>query len=258
MMHARLLLAVCLLPLLAHAAPTLRLVSDPWCPVACRAGSDKPGYLVELARAVFEPAGYRVDYQEVPFARAELMINRGEADGFIGVLRLPKRSSWAFPATPQAISRVCFYTRPDSRWSYRNSMSSSELPSVGSIKDYSYGQEIDAKLADSKADALSGVDGLERNLRKLAGHRIDAIVEYELVVQYQQHLNRTPLRNAGCSQQADELYLAFSPKRHDGAQLAQQLEAGIVRLRQTGQLARILQKYGLQDWAANAPARPAR
>lgn len=249
MFRTTLFCCLSLLPATGLAQSVLRLVSDPWCPVACTAGSAHPGYVVELAKAIFEPAGIRVDYREVPFARAEQMVSKGDADGFIGVLKLPKRHDWAFPASPQAISRVCFYTRPESRWQYPPANPAAPLPRIGSIKDYSYGKEIDHWLAQVRPDAISGVDGLARNIRKLSGQRIDVLVEYELVAQYQMHTHKHPLRNAGCSQQADELYLAFSPARPNAPDLALQFERGVHRLRQSGELARILAAYGLRDWA---------
>lgn len=231
------------------AGQPLVLVSDPWCPVACAENDPRPGYVVEIAKAVFEPAGYVVQYQIVPFARAEAMTNQGEADGFIGVLKLAKRNTWTFPMTAQAYSRVCFYTRPAQTWHYRGAQSLQHLR-VGTIRGYSYGAEIDETLQQASKDEVSGVDGFKRGIAKLMAQRVDALVEYELVAQYQQHRGSAALRNAGCSQTGDALFIAFSPHRRDAAQLAKLLDAGVLRLRKSGELKKILSSYGVQDWAA--------
>ncbi|QLG87324.1 transporter substrate-binding domain-containing protein [Chitinibacter bivalviorum] len=235
------------MPASAWAAQNLVLVSDPWCPVACAASAPRPGYMVEIAKAVFEPAGYRVDYQVVPFARAEMMINNGEAAGFLGVLKLPKRQHWVFPASAQATSRVCFYTRPSDSWTYSGDKSLHKL-SLGTIRGYSYGAEIDQKLALSNVDEVGGIDAFKRNVSKLMVNHLDAIVEYELVAQYQFHQAKTQLRNAGCGRTNDSLYIGFSPKRRDARELAQLLDEGVNALRKSGQLKQILQSYGVSDW----------
>ena len=60
------------------------------------------------------------------------------------------------------------------------------------------------------------------------------------------------LRTAGCTQTADALFLAFSPQQPGGAKLAQLLDEGMQRMRKSGELARILQRYGVQDWVSGA------
>jgi polar amino acid transport system substrate-binding protein len=43
--------------------------------------------------------------------------------------------------------------------------------------------------------------------------------------------------------------VSFSPKKDDAKALAAKLTAGIRELRASGELARILAKYGTTDWA---------
>ncbi len=235
----------------AQAAEPLVLVSDPWCPVACGEQDPRPGYVVELAQAIFEPLGYPVQYQIVPFSRAEMLVNRGEVSGFIGVLQLPKRQSWHFPKHPQAVSRVCFYTLPGQRWQF-SGLASLEGLRLGVIRGYNYGPELEPLLPLAHRDEISGVDALRRNMAKLQAGRVQALVEYELVAQYQQFSSGLKLRNAGCTQTADALFLAFSPQQPGGAKLAQLLDEGMQRMRKSGELARILQRYGVQDWVSGA------
>ncbi|WP_373975071.1 transporter substrate-binding domain-containing protein [Chitinibacter sp. SCUT-21] len=236
-----------LLPIYSQAGSNLLLVSDPWCPVVCNDDPKKPGYFVELAKAIFEPAGYSVKYDVVPFARAEAMMNSGEAAGFLGVLKLPKRQSWVFPVHPQAISRVCFYTQPSSNWRFHNEESLRGIR-LGTIRGYSYGSEIDALLPLSQVDPVNGVGGFQRSVAKLNAGRVSTLVEYELVAQYQMYQMGYALREAGCAQRSDALYLAFSPRRVDAAQLAKLLDEGIKKMRKTGELQKILKPYGLVDW----------
>ncbi len=51
-------------------AETITLAADVWCPFNCNPGGDPPGYMVEVAKAVFEPRGHTVTYRVLPWARA--------------------------------------------------------------------------------------------------------------------------------------------------------------------------------------------
>ncbi|MEQ1790535.1 MAG: hypothetical protein ABL857_08835, partial [Rickettsiales bacterium] len=54
------LLAILVTPLTnAHAAEqtTINIVADEWCPFNCDPESDKPGYVIELAKEIFKPYG---------------------------------------------------------------------------------------------------------------------------------------------------------------------------------------------------------
>lgn len=243
-------LCIALLPLLAWPAERLLLVSDEWCPYACKPDSDHPGYMVELARAVFEPLGYRVEYLLMPFTRAEQEVVAGRADGFVGVLKLPKRAKHAFPSETQGLARVCFYTRQDDAWRYAGP-ASLKGRRIGVVSGYSYGDEVDGALkqAGSAVDAVSGNTGLRQNLVKLKPDRIDTVVEYDAVLAWttSDAVSAAP-RAAGCAAAADALYIAFSPALPHSPELAKRLSDGTAAMRKDGRLDAILARYGLKDW----------
>lgn len=47
----------------AVQADVVTLRADQWCPYNCVPGSDRPGYMIEIAREVFGRAGHQIDYQ---------------------------------------------------------------------------------------------------------------------------------------------------------------------------------------------------
>jgi polar amino acid transport system substrate-binding protein len=245
--------AILLITALSLPAPlpaeTITLLSDPWCPFACDLSNPQPGYMVEIARAVFEPLGHHIQYRVVPFARAEQEVLAGRAHGFVGVLKLPRRMSFHFPKEEQGLARVCFFTLPDMNWRYQGADSLKGLR-VGSASGYSYGNEIDAVLHSrgTKLDAVSGNNALQLNLEKLGRHRVDVVVEYAPVMAYMLTHSDMELKNAGCSSGADPLYIAFSPRQPNSRLYAKQLSAGMERLRRNGKLTQILTRYGLSDW----------
>lgn len=247
-------LPLVLLPLCLAALPgradTIKLVTDPWCPFACQPDSERPGYMIELARAVFEPLGHKVDYEVQPFARAEQSVASGAASGFVGVLRLPKRASWYFPAEPQGEARVCFYTKAGSSWSYAGAASLAGQR-IGTVNAYNYGDEVEAALKQSgtRLDPVAGEDALRLNLDKLRAERVTALVEYEPVLDWTLRLpGSSRPRQAGCAARADTLYIAFSPKDPKSADYAKQLSDGVATMRHDGRLRTLLARYGLKDW----------
>lgn len=66
------------------AADTIILVADKWCPYNCTPETERPGFLVEIARRAFELAGHKLEYRLMPWKRAVTEAKRGNVNGIIG------------------------------------------------------------------------------------------------------------------------------------------------------------------------------
>ncbi|MCF8076816.1 MAG: transporter substrate-binding domain-containing protein [Desulfotignum sp.] len=78
-----------LIPLVPRAfAGDLLRAADPWCPYNCEEADPHPGFMVEMARQVFEKHGIRVTYVTVPWAHAIYGTRTGQYDGIIGAGRI--------------------------------------------------------------------------------------------------------------------------------------------------------------------------
>ena len=79
--------------------------------------------------------------------------------------------------------------------------------------------------------------------------RLDGVIEDDHVMQ--QLIFKFGLEHdlvlAGCQKQT-KIYAAFSPKLKNAQYLVKEFDEGMETLRQNGQLAKILAKYGLTDW----------
>ena len=69
----------------ADKSVVLTLVADPYCPYNCAYDAIQPGYVIDLARMIFEPEGYQVKYQILPWSRAVNEVREGNFTAAIGV-----------------------------------------------------------------------------------------------------------------------------------------------------------------------------
>jgi polar amino acid transport system substrate-binding protein len=240
-----------LLASVAQAA-TISIVADEWCPYNCTPGSDQPGYMIEIAQKVLGEAGHAIDYRTMPWSRAIEEARRGKFDAIVGAAQ-GDAPDFVFPSVKLGVSSNVLMVKTGSPWRYTD-MGSLATVSLGTIRDYSYGDELDAYIGEHEKDPkrvqiASGDNALETNFKKLDAGRIDVLVEDRNVVEY--HL-------AGSGQAAgfsaagdlgeDDLYIAFSPATPGAAEYAKLIAEGVRRLRASGELAAILARYGLKDW----------
>lgn len=235
-------------------AETLSFLADDYCPNTC-ADPDRPGYMIEIARAVFEPQGYHVAYKLMGWARAieETRTGRyaavvgGSEEEFAGLV-------WSGPI---GLWRVAGATRRGQ--SFDPESSSLDGLVLGAIRGYHYNDRIDDHIAQHGSDPrrvqfASGDDALLQNLRRLVGGRLDVVVDDPNVLRFvvgsagmENAVELTPAATA------IPLGIGFSPALPQARTLAGLLGEGIARLRREGRLAVILARYGLEDWPPSNP-----
>ncbi|WP_028626289.1 MULTISPECIES: ABC transporter substrate-binding protein [Pseudomonas] len=233
----------------AHAE-TLVIAGDIWCPINCQPGSERPGIFVELAQEIFGEAGIRVEYRQVSWARAVHDTRNGRLDALIGA-GVQDAPDFVFTPTAPGVSRMCFYAARGATWRYQGLLSLSGIR-LGSINGYSYGQELDTYIRINRdkpahVQVVSGDQALEMNVEKILLGRIDATIENAWVMDA--YLagsgQQAKLVKAGCRSPDVPIYLAFSPALEASPRHAAMFEAGLQRLRASGRMNELLQRYGL-------------
>jgi polar amino acid transport system substrate-binding protein len=229
-------------------ADELVLVADQWCPYNCEPGSDAPGFMIELARLAFEPQGHQVTYQVVPWARAIESARAGQYAGIIGAAR-DEAPDFIFPDEPAAIVSHDFFVPAASKWRFATLESLHDVR-LGVIADYSYGSLFDDYVFpnqddDEKIFVATGDDPLPRIIRMLLTGRVDVVIEDRNVM-------RQKLKDLGLVDKVitagtftrEEVFLAFSPARDESGHLAKVFDEAVARLRASGELDRLMEKYG--------------
>lgn len=233
-------------------AETISLRADVWCPYNCDPKSDRVGYMIEIAKAAFEPT-HKIDYGNLNWARAIAETRTGAFTAIVGAAKADAED-FVFPALPLGLSSNCFFVKPDSTWTYKdiNSLKDSTL---GVIKDYAYEDTIDEYVKANgkdpkKVDIVAGDNPLELNIRKVQAGRITTFIEDSSVVaNYFFEKKQAPtVKEAGCIKETP-LYIAFGPKNPKSAEFAKVLNDKLVAMRKDGSLKTLLAKYGItKDW----------
>ena len=238
-------------------AEVISIRADQWCPYNCKPGADKPGYMIEIAQVVFKKAGHTVDYQELNWSRAILETREGKHAAIVGAAK-GDAPDFMFPDEPLGVMQNVFWAKKGTTWRFQG-VESLQQVRLGVIQDYDYGEIINAYVEEHQKNTLqvqivSGTDGLEINIRKLERGRINVTLEDQNVFAMKaSELGKLELFEnigPGGEQSVEEnfVYLAFSPANPKSKEYAQILSEGIKAIRASGDLQRILARYGLKDW----------
>lgn len=239
-----------------------------------------PGYAAEIYTKIFEQAGYKVKFHLLPFNRGMLQVSKGHLDALSGPLKFdnkaleiksrhlpeigPLYGKLIYPQNTIGVHHSsCVFVRSDSKWDYSN-FESLDQKSIGLALHYDYGSQMNlylekrAKINDSRLIMLTGDNVFSRLLRLLVRKRIDIILMDKVSGQFaiksaieEKQIKEGLVRLSGCSGVPASLYLAFSGyKKKQSKQLADIFDNGIISLRESGELNKILSKYGITDWEA--------
>lgn len=250
------MLLVCLLatPVLAQEKmaqrPVITIAADEWCPINCNPQSEQPGIGIEIAKAVFVRAGYRVNYVVMPWKEALAQVREGKVDAVVGASKSDD-PGLVFPVSSLYSISDDFYVLSGNPWRYQG-MQSLVKRRVGVIEGYGYGNVIAKYISENRRvnGAIffaSGEEALKENIDRLLAGKIDVLVESRAVMDYtlrQLALSDRIIWAGGVMQ--GPVYLAFSPALAASRQRAQQLDAGYLQLRNSGQLQRMYNAYGLK------------
>ena len=254
-MKIRALLVLCLVwSVTAFAGDAISLRADRWEPFNGDPAAAKPGYMIEVARVVFEKAGYTVDYQNETWERSIEEVGKGTIDGIIGVSP-GEAEEIILPTEKLGQAEMMLFVKKGNPWRYTGVDSLANIR-LGVIGGYDYEDQIDQyieahKNDDAAVQAMIDENALELNMRKLQAGRIDAIVE-------EKHVFESKAADLGLAGQFDEagtadsepVYIGFSGLKDTSQKYADLLSQGVKELRTSGELQRILDKYSLKDWAS--------
>ena len=231
-------------------ADVIELRADEWCPYNCTPGSERPGYMIELAREALGLFGHQLNYETMNWPRSIQFARTGRINGIVGAVP-DEAPDLLFGPALGAYRDVVAFRVGEVVDIY--SESAIEGLRVGAINGYDYGGPISAHIEKHKDNPAiiqfaSGDQALENNLRKLAAGRLDAVAEvHDVLVHTINSLGMNDEFEIFMAEEFDEVYIAFSPELASSEVYIAQLAEGLARLRSSGRYAEILSHYGLDS-----------
>jgi polar amino acid transport system substrate-binding protein len=238
---------------------TITIVADTWCPYNCNPKSPHPGFMVDVVKQAFAKHNIEIEYSIIPWTRAIDETRKGMHTAIIGA-SAGDAPDFILPNIEQGFMQNHFYVKKGNPWRYTG-INSLQTITLGLVADYSYNDEIDGYIAKYKLDPkhiemTSGDEALGINLSKISRDKIGGTIEAKYVVDYylSQHNMQDKIEDAGVlpPSDKDKLYIAFSPKDKKLAQkYADILSEETSKMRVSGELEKIMDIYGLDDWGKN-------
>lgn len=228
---------------------TIIMVGDKWCPFNCDPKSSKLGYMVEVAKVIFERKGHNIDYQINSWVKSIEKVRNAKATALVATTKYDA-PDFIYPSKSMGSNKDCFYVRAKDKWAF-NEINDLKTRKLGTAEGYAYSALLVSFINENPKLILAahGTDPLSMNLKNLDEAKVDTIVENPFVFNYMVHEEkiREKYEEAGCTDDND-LYIAFSPKNPRAKEFAKILTDGIEELRKDGTLDKIVAKYALKDW----------
>ena len=224
----------------------VRLASEP-VPIFCE--SETKGFWPELLRKVFEPRGYEVEIQMVPFARGTKMVEEGQIDGLLTVYSAFIRNTFVprWHVGMDNISAITLASR-DVEWNGPETLRGKR---VIWIRGYDYDEFIDVPMAKNEVTSKeSAIAMLERKraLFYLDNKRIVEILLREMKLP-EETFRVFPIMDM-------KLFVGF----HDGVrqrELARIFDEEMDRLHASGELRRLAAAHaGVDNFPPQESPRP--
>lgn len=231
---------------IAAEGTVLRVRADSWMPFNGDPAAEKPGYVVEFLREIFEPQGIKVDYQVMPWADALKAAATGEIDGVI-CANATEAEKLVIGHESIAEPQFSLFVRKDNPWTYQN-LHSLQGVRLGAVEGYSYWDSIDGYIKKGGTPPIKFYNGnapAAEAVADLSSGKIDVFVESVLVFYWA--LKNTGQKfsdfRAAYTEPTEPLFVAFT-KNKQGAEFARKLDAGIQKLKESGRYDAILDRYG--------------
>ncbi|WP_286220939.1 substrate-binding periplasmic protein [Marinobacter apostichopi] len=180
------------LPAVSETAPVLKVVTTEYPPFEYVEDGVLQGYDVDTVRTVLQAMGFEPKFQVLPWARAEMMVRRGNADLLFSLTSSPERERHYLFTAPISSARDVLYARKDAGLSWTNYNDLTNL-SVGVTAGYSYAPEFMAWLRQGQSQVVT----MNQENPDLAGLRMVAVGRVDIFICEEKACNHLINANKG-------------------------------------------------------------
>lgn len=229
------------------------IASDEWCPFNCAENVAESGYLIELAKLIYEKHEIDVEYRVMSWSRAVHACEIGEVDAVIGGYK-EDAPTLIYPSEPMGAIGFNYYAINGS-FVVLNSIKDLASYKLGVSADYSYGEAMDAYIQQHAKDKQKikiayGEQPLKSNLLFLSKGIVDVVVEAPEVMRLQLNQNSDYLdivKPVGQAQAPKDIFMGFSPINPNSYYFAEIFSKEMRTLKGSEALAQLKIKYGIAN-----------
>lgn len=199
----------------------------------------------EVLRQVFEPQGHSLRFASYPWARAQRMVELGQADILVGPYRNPAREArFAFVGQAFYRDRIVFYCRRAGSCQWSGDYRQLAGQRIGVVRAWAYGTRFDAERARLE---LVTVEGVDNGLKMLSLGRLEFLASNQRnTLPVLQALGlRDEIRQLDPPVDTQDGYFAF-PLHGSHARLREDFAEGFRQLVERGQLARLAAQWQVE------------
>lgn len=234
-------------------AETITMRADSWYPFNGEPGAKKLGYMIEVAQKAFEGAGHKLDYQLMDWDESVVQVQQGKIACIPGILK-SEAPDLIYPELRLGSSDIGFFAKSFKLdWKY-DGVDSFKGLTIGVVEDYSYDTNIDAyikQFSNSKqVFVASGEEPLATLITKLEQGEIDLVLENAsvFIAQSRKMKGRLKFEQVDALGDAEDLFIACSANNDKSKLYVKLLDKTLAEMRSSGELKKLLKKYGLKDW----------
>lgn len=234
-------------------AETITMRADGWLPYNGIGSKPPAGYMIDAARLIAKANGHTIDYANMPWNDALEAVRKGEYDCVVGAAK-DDAEDFMFPALSWGKSQNAFFGMAESNWRYTGIDSLAKVR-LAMIDGYTYSDELDAYIeahrGDGKVIVIQSIGRAAISaVSKMVEKKADVFIENMNVMQQTLTTMQMTDRvvNKGTLNDLTDVYIACTPAKPHGRVFANMFSEGMAKLRASGELKKILDRYGLKDW----------
>lgn len=236
-------LSVLLALSLPLAAAPLRLVADPWPPLA-DSSLPRGGVARDIVATALERAGYSLTFQEVPWARAMQGLEQGNYDVIVTAWLASNRGGIGQYSASYLANRIGLIKRKDYAFDYHGPESLAGH-SIAVVRGYSYSTRFDERQDLRKIP----VRDFSVALQMVAAGRVDFTLDEANVARYRLGQESADVRGALELIPEDvgenSLHILVSLKHPNHARIVEDFNNALAAMKADGSYQALLARHGL-------------
>jgi polar amino acid transport system substrate-binding protein len=206
------------------------------------------GLDLDIVKAVFEEAGCKIDFLEIPWKRQLACVEDGNINTIMGVSMLPERKKYANFSEPYRNESFAIFLEKGGNNKYKINKLEDLIKynlTLGTVLGYYYGKKFDQAMKNPEFKKLiDEVKDEETNIKKLKAGRINAILIDPFVgvnelkkMKMLDKVDKAPLTLI-----SEPIHAIFS-KKSTTPDTVKTFNKGLKKLKESGKLNKIIAKY---------------